>query len=432
MLKKAVTILVLLSMVFGLVACSSPVAETPAATTTEAAVEPVLAAPTSLNVFYYQEPLQLGMDAMAQAFMADNPNITVTNELVTADHAVVLKSKDAAGQLPEVFVTGSYGERQLKSYIDAGKIVDVSGLKVIKSLPQAVQDSLKFSDGKIYNIPFTNNPIGVFYNKALFAKAGITEIPKTFSALKDAVAKIKAIKAEPFVMGAKDAWPVSSMIYSPGHEIFADKAWTDSMWAGTGSHATILAPVFDFLDFVKANTPSKFMETDHNTALAKYSEGNVAMMFYSTDIYPGIAALDQALADNTGFFAIPFTEDPAQSKPLLFSGTMFQVSSKADMATVDKYFEFMLMSEKGRAIFSDIIKTSNPYGISFAADSVQSDAIKVMENGNYYIDTQNLNQPDGFWQVQGTVIQEYLAGTMNREQAAKALDKGWQDINSGN
>ncbi|OAM73040.1 ABC transporter substrate-binding protein [Devosia elaeis] len=45
-------------------------------------------------------------------------------------------------------------------------------------------------DGKLYGLPKYTDTIGLFYNKDLFAKAGITEPPSTWTELADAAAKL--------------------------------------------------------------------------------------------------------------------------------------------------------------------------------------------------------------------------------------------------
>jgi raffinose/stachyose/melibiose transport system substrate-binding protein len=63
-------------------------------------------------------------------------------------------------------------------------------------------------DGKNYaalvNLP---SLIGIFYNKADFAKAGITTTPKNFTELLADAKKIKATGVAPFFGGAGDKWP---------------------------------------------------------------------------------------------------------------------------------------------------------------------------------------------------------------------------------
>ena len=57
-----------------------------------------------------------------------------------------------------------------------------------EEIPMKIYDSVKDAcsyDGKIYAYPMVLEMLGVYYNQELFEKAGITEVPKTFSQMKE-------------------------------------------------------------------------------------------------------------------------------------------------------------------------------------------------------------------------------------------------------
>ena len=60
----------------------------------------------------------------------------------------------------------------------------------------------------IYGIPFTSYTYVMYYNKALFAQAGLTEndVPKTWDSFMDVCEKLKGAGITPFVCGAKDGY----------------------------------------------------------------------------------------------------------------------------------------------------------------------------------------------------------------------------------
>ncbi len=60
----------------------------------------------------------------------------------------------------------------------------------------------------IYGIPFTSYTYVMYYNKALFAQAGLTEndVPKTWDSFMDVCEKLKGAGITPFVGGAKDGY----------------------------------------------------------------------------------------------------------------------------------------------------------------------------------------------------------------------------------
>lgn len=199
---------------------------------------------------------------------------------------------------------------------------------------------------------------------------------------------------------------------------------------GEETFGTYTDPIFDFISLVAENSPENAMSTDYMTSLANYVSGNVGMMFYSPNVYPDLANLDQAIADDTGYFAVPLTNDPETNKIVMFTAQMFQVSSAADFDAVDKFFTFLFEGE-GKEIFASDIKYPNPYGIEFEADPITDSCNDYVAQNGMLMDYQSVNEPEGFWMVEATVCQEYFGGMITREEAVKELDDGWHKIVSG-
>ena len=64
-------------------------------------------------------------------------------------------------------------------------------------------------DGKVYGVPMHTSQVGFFYNKDLFAKAGVDAAAiKTWDDLLGAVKKLQAAGITPIVTGGADKWPV--------------------------------------------------------------------------------------------------------------------------------------------------------------------------------------------------------------------------------
>lgn len=59
-------------------------------------------------------------------------------------------------------------------------------------------------DGKVYAYPLRQEFLGIFYNTDLFAKAGIKEVPTTFSELKEDCKKLQDAGITPFAATYKD------------------------------------------------------------------------------------------------------------------------------------------------------------------------------------------------------------------------------------
>jgi multiple sugar transport system substrate-binding protein len=117
----------------------------------------------------------------------------------TVDRTGYAKQLLASGQLPDVMIA-----------------VSPSGFAEAGSLYAWPPDELKdfvyptggAIGGKVYQLPANSQTIpNVFYNKKMFADAGIAAPPKTYADLLDVAAKLKARGTKPFVVGGgKDAF----------------------------------------------------------------------------------------------------------------------------------------------------------------------------------------------------------------------------------
>lgn len=85
----------------------------------------------------------------------------------------------------------------------------ISNTDFMSRINPTLAEAMKF-DGTVYGIPVPTgiNTMGVFYNKDAFAKAGVTEPPKTLDEMTAAMAKLKTADINPlFFSGAGgDGW----------------------------------------------------------------------------------------------------------------------------------------------------------------------------------------------------------------------------------
>ena len=138
------------------------------------------------------EPAKTLWAQRAKEFEAAHPNVkikivTLENEAFKAKLTTVTQS----GKPPDLFQ--SWGGGVLQQQVDAGLVKDITGDVSpwsATSLPASLA-AYQF-DGKTYGVPFDIGMVGFWYNKELFAKAGITAPPATWAELLDDVKKLKA------------------------------------------------------------------------------------------------------------------------------------------------------------------------------------------------------------------------------------------------
>ena len=136
------------------------------------------------------------LDAVLDGFHQKHPNITITSQGSqdddkisqavrggTAPDVAISSNANALGQYCK---TGAF--QNLQGYLDRDK-VDLS------VFPQAVRDYTEHDDVRCA-MPLLADAYGLYYNKTLFAEAGITAPPKTMTELAAAAKKLTKFNAD--------------------------------------------------------------------------------------------------------------------------------------------------------------------------------------------------------------------------------------------
>jgi raffinose/stachyose/melibiose transport system substrate-binding protein len=165
--------------------------------------------PVTIDWWHIQnnDPGKTDWQAMADAYTKDHPNVTIKiNVLENEAFKAALQTNLQAGDVPDLFQ--SWGGGGLKEQVDAGLVKDITDQSkdFVGNLNPSIV-GLYQVDGKQYGIPFDAGMVGFWYNKGLFAKAGITEPPKTWDDFLADVQKLKAAGITPIAVGAGDKWP---------------------------------------------------------------------------------------------------------------------------------------------------------------------------------------------------------------------------------
>jgi raffinose/stachyose/melibiose transport system substrate-binding protein len=150
----------------------------------------------------------------AKDFEAEHPGVdikiqSIQNEDMDGKLQTALNSGDA----PDIFMARGGGK--LADVVEAGQVQDLTD-QLSDDTKTALGDASLAAlsvDDKIYGVPSSVLPGGIYYSKDLFAQAGITAPPTTFDELSEDVDKLKAAGVAPIALGAKDAWPAAHWYY---------------------------------------------------------------------------------------------------------------------------------------------------------------------------------------------------------------------------
>src|SRR5688572_28391304 len=144
---------------------------------------------------------------LARDFEAAHPGVKVNiTPLENEAFKAKLTTVTQAGNPPDIF--HSWGGGVLEQQVNAGLVREFSGdAKVF--LGNLAPNGVKLYEigGKQYGVPYELGMVGFWYNKELFARAGVQGPPKTWSELLATVKQLQAAKIVPIALAGADKWP---------------------------------------------------------------------------------------------------------------------------------------------------------------------------------------------------------------------------------
>ncbi|MFD0712263.1 ABC transporter substrate-binding protein [Paenibacillus sp. GCM10027626] len=254
------------------------------------------------------------LDVLPKLVNAKFPNIKLEVQKLPDDqYHTSIKTKLAAGEAPDIFrVWPRMGNAA--SIIDLSKggyLADLSDLTFMSNISDGAREDMSY-DGKVYGITKGIDMLGTYYNKDLFAKAGIADVPKDWPSFLDACQKLLDSGVTPIVMGDKDPWWIQFGSYQlAANTVYAadkdfdlklqagEKKLTDETWVKALS---MYKELYD-KGYIAKNT----LGLGGPQATQMFIDGKAAMVFDGTWDYPTLTAKGAADFER-GFFPLPGNE----------------------------------------------------------------------------------------------------------------------------
>ncbi|NEY34900.1 extracellular solute-binding protein [Streptomyces sp. PRKS01-65] len=372
------------------------------------------------------EPSKSLWPQRAKAFEAAHPDVRI--KLVTMENDAY-KSKMTAltssGKLPDIYHT--WGGGVLEQQIDAGLVEDLtpSISSLIDTLVPASVTAYRF-DGKTYAVPFDIGAAGFWYNKALFARAGIQEPPATWADYLDAVRKLKSAGITPIALAGKEKWP--GMYYwaylamriagLDGMQAAADaKDFTGDDFVKAGEHLEELVALQPFQKgFLGAaySTPTGEAATMGNGKAAMELMGQWAPVVQ--------ADAGKGIGKDLGFFPFPAVAGGKGARTDVFGGGGgYAVRKGAPKAAVD-FLKFFMSAESDRVLVSKgsmmpVVKDATS-ALTDPHLKLVSDVLGEATGFQLYLDQA---YPPAVGQEVNDSVAALIAGSKTPEQVARAV-----------
>lgn len=263
------------------------------------------------------------------------PNVTLeATKLPDDNYYTSLKTKLASGECPDIILTQPMyaGQNSCYAMADAGYLAPLNDLDSIQGRKDLASVTY---NGQVVTASNGVAILGVYYNKVLFAEAGIESVPATWDEFLEACKKLQDAGIQPIIMGDKDSYVGQFGMYQiAANEIYAknetydeelrtgDTAFTDE-----GSWDTVLSMYKELYDN-KYIDASMTLGYGASQAITDFVDGKAAMTFDGS--FNAAAILAEGAAGNfeRGYFPIPSASGETCTATCLAAGYSIYANSK--------------------------------------------------------------------------------------------------------
>lgn len=378
--------------------------------------------------------------AMCEKYKEEvDPNFSWEYEYVSSDNLrTKVQTLAASNDLPDIFAYDA--GTPLVDLIDAGLVLDITqaleDMDVYDTLDNGATTYLAALTGTdhIYDLPLGLNIEGFWYNKELFAQAGIEKAPETWDEMLEDADKLLEAGIQPFATGAADMWPTTRLIHA-----YAIR----EMGADCMNKAADGELAYNSEGFIKAaqmiqdmNLAGYFGEgattVDQNTAADMLLSGQTAMIYNGSWYTSSLNAdTNPAGQDGIGFFSVPTVEggEGILTEYPMNCGTILCLNSKTYDETMASFLKFFVsnvgdysMSNFGALkgyVVDETVSADMPSYTKMVAEEMN----KVTGTANWF---EALMASELSAMAQQNV-QSLMNGDMTAEEYCEQLEECYQD-----
>jgi len=363
------------------------------------------------------------MNKIAADFQAANPGTKVT--IVTRgvdDHKTALRVAAGSDKGPDIYFSwaglGLGGE-----YVKAGLSLPLDKYYTeYKWTDELVPSAASFADlypGGKHGVPYTFKGEALYYSKAAFEKAGITEEPKTYDELLAAAEKLKAAGIPAIAFGGKVNWHVMRLM----DVILETKCGVEkhnalkAMTVKWTEEACATESFAEMDKWAKNYILTPFMGIDNNQAFNLFIAGRAAMMLEG-DWLVGTLTSNNANLDDYSIFPFPTGTDR-----LYGFAEYYYVSTKSQNPDIAaKFLDYTLSTDVQQANLGHFSTTSVNKNVKYEnLPAISEKWLKIFNDyGQVYMNGDQafpLEVTTEYFRV----INEVVSGNIPPEEGAKQL-----------
>ncbi|QMV42836.1 ABC transporter substrate-binding protein [Cohnella cholangitidis] len=286
-------------------------------------------------------------------FQKQTGNKVEVQALPGGDYDNMLKTRFSTGDFPDVFLMQPGTKQYVKLRADETLYEWSKEAGVWDNIIESIAEFQKTPEGLAYGVPFgKTGQMGVFYNKDVFAKAGV-EPPKNYADFIEIAQKIKAAGVTPFYEAVKEGWP-TQIFYLSGWVSQVDQAVGAEGVQKLNVNGMKLSDIAELKDLFAKSKELKALDLFQKNALSgtydemqnEFGDGKVGMIFMLDGVLPQLEKKfgKEFLTDKVGFFPFPSATDAGTA--MITPPNQLMVPSKAKhLEQAKELVKFMLSQE---------------------------------------------------------------------------------------
>jgi raffinose/stachyose/melibiose transport system substrate-binding protein len=330
--------------------------------------EPSAAAePVTINWWHITtgDPGKADFQAIADAYTKDHPNVTIKITILENEAFKAKLAATAPSDYPDLFQ--SWGGGTMAAQADAGLLKDItSDISSWKDTISPGALSIYAYNGKQYGVPWDMGMMGVWYNKDLFSKAGITAPPATWDDFLADVQKLKDSGTAPFAIAGKDKWPSMHLWTYLVLRIGGGDALQQMIQSGNYSTDACTKAGDQVLALNKLNPyQAGYASAVYNDEAAAVGNGKAAMELmgqWAPSVQKDQSANKQGLGDKLGWFPFPSVAGGAgAATDGIGGGNGIAVGANAPAEAVD-FLKFFVSADNANKLNTDNVGLSPVVG----------------------------------------------------------------------
>lgn len=421
----------LILLVMSLVAGCAAVPAVAPATGGEAQATSAAAGTGAVTLTYLvddSEANQATAKALADAYMAKNPNVTITVESRPggSDGDNIVKTRLATGDMTDIFWYNSGS--LLQALHPTETLVDLSKEPFIANIAESFLPTVS-QNGQIFGVPSgTAMGGGILYNKKIFDKLGLS-VPKTWAEFEANNEKLKAAGIPPVIATYGDTWTSQLFVLADYYNVAqAVPNFAEDYTNNKAKYATTPAALEGF-KHLQEGYEQGWWQPDFATA--KFDQGMKLLADGAGAQYPQLSFALSTIATNwpdkaqdIGFFAQPGTDAAKNGATIWMPAGTYIPKTTKNVDEAKKFLAFIASVEGVDAINAKV-PPAGPYVIKGA--KLPENALPAVKQIAEYIDSGNAGPALEFVSpIKGPSLEQITVATgtgqMKAEEAAANYD----------